>query len=175
MDPQGKDLPWDGESVGELLVRGDMVMKGYYQSPKETAETLKDGWYHTGDLGYMDEDRYFYIVDRKKDMIITGGENVYSAEVENVLYMHPAIAEAAVIGVPHEKWVEAIKAVIVLKPGAKANEQEIIEFCKQNLASYKKPAYVEFVTEMPKTSMGKILKRELRKLYGKPKDKKMSG
>ena len=154
--------------IGEIIVKSDAVTKGYWKKPEETQKAIKNGWYHTGDLGYMDEDRYIYIVDRKKDMIITGGENVYSAEVENVLYMHPAIAEAAVIGVPHEKWVEAIKAVIVLKPGAKATEQEIIEFCKQNLASYKKPAYVEFVKEMPKTSMGKILKRELRELYGKP-------
>jgi acyl-CoA synthetase (AMP-forming)/AMP-acid ligase II len=170
VDDEDRDIAV-GE-IGEIIVKSDAVTKGYWKKPEETQKAIKNGWYHTGDLGYMDEDRYLYIVDRKKDMIIPGGENVYSAEVENVLYMHPAIAEAAVIGVPHEKWVEAIKAVVVLKPGAKATEQEIIEFCKQNLASYKKPAYVEFVTEMPKTSMGKILKRELRELYGKPKASK---
>ena len=172
VDDEDRDLPLG--QVGEIIVKSDAVTKGYWKKPEETRKAIKDGWYHTGDLGYMDEDRYLYIVDRKKDMIITGGENVYSAEVENVLYMHPAILEAAVIGTPHEKWVETIKAVVVLKPGAQATEEEIIEFCKENLASYKKPTSVEFVTEMPKSSMGKILKRELHECYGKPKDKKLS-
>ena len=167
VDEEGKDVPIG--QIGEIIVKSDGVTKGYWKKLEETLQASKDGWFYMGDLGYMDEDRYIYIADRKKDMIITGGENVYSAEVENVLYLHPAIAEAAVIGVFHKKWVEAIKAVVVLKPGAQATEGEIIEFCKQNLASYKKPTSVEFVTEMPKSSMGKILKRELRELYGKPK------
>lgn len=167
VDDGDRDVPIG--QVGEILVKSDAVTKGYWKKPEETQQAIKNGWYHTGDMGYMDEDRYLYISDRKKDMIITGGENVYSAEVENVLYMHPAIAEVAVIGVPHEKWVEAIKAIVILKPGAHATEQEIIEFCKKNLASYKKPAYVEFVTEMPRNAMGKILKRGLRELYGKAK------
>jgi long-chain acyl-CoA synthetase len=148
VDEEGKDVPIG--QIGEIIVKSDGVTKGYWKKPEETLQASKDGWFYMGDLGYMDEDRYIYIADRKKDMIITGGENVYSAEVENVLYLHPAIAEAAVIGVFHKKWVEAIKAVVVLKPGAQATEGEIIEFCKQNLASYKKPTSVEFVTEMPK-------------------------
>ena len=115
----------------------------------------------------MDEDRYLYLVDRKKDMIITGGENVYSTEVENVLFTHPAISEAAVIGVPHEKWVETVKAIVVLKPGAQATEEEIIRFWKDNLASYKKPTSVEFIKELPKTPSGKVLKKELRERYKK--------
>jgi len=170
VDDDDRDLPFG--QIGEIIVKSDAVTEGYWKNPEETRKAFKDGWYHTGDLGYMDEDRYIYIVDRKKDMIITGGENVYSSEVENVLYMHPAISEAAVIGVPHERWGETIKAVVVLKPGAKATEEEVIEFCKKNLASYKKPTSVEFVVEMPKTSMGKILKRELRELYGKPRERK---
>jgi long-chain acyl-CoA synthetase len=173
VDNEDRDVPVG--QVGEIIVKSDGVIKGYWNNPEETKKAIKEGWFHTGDMGYMDEDRYFYIVDRKKDMIISGGENIYSAEVENVLYMHPAISEAAVIGVPHEKWVETVKAVVVLKLGAKATEEEIIDFCKKNLASYKKPTSVEFLTEMPKTSTGKTFKRELRELYGKPKDKKSSG
>lgn len=164
VDDNDQDLPI-GE-VGEILVKSDGVTKGYWKKPEETQKAIKDGWFHTGDMGYLDEDRYLYIVDRKKDMIITGGENVYSAEVENVLYMHPAISEAAVIGVPHEKWVETVKAIVVLKPGVSVTEEEIIDFCKKNLASYKKPTSVEFVNELPKTASGKILKRELRERYG---------
>jgi len=172
-DDEDRDLPFG--QIGEIIVKSDAVIKGYWKKPEETQKAIKNGWYHTGDLGYMDEDRYIYIVDRKKDMIITGGENVYSAEVENVLYMHPAIAEAAVIGVPHEKWVETIKAVVVLKPGAKATEDEVIEFCKKNLASYKKPTSVEFVSDLPKTSLGKVLKTDLREKYGRSKGEKASG
>jgi long-chain acyl-CoA synthetase len=165
VDDEGRDLP--PNQVGEIIVKSDGVTKGYWNNPEETKKALKGGWFHTGDMGYMDEDRYLYIVDRKKDMIISGGENIYSAEVENVLYMHPAISEAAVIGVPHGKWVETVKAVVVLKLGAKATEEEIIDFCKKNLASYKKPTSVEFVTELPKTPSGKVLKWRLREIYGK--------
>jgi len=165
VDDQDQDVP-PGQ-IGEIVVRSDAVFKGYWKKPNETQEAFRSGWYHTGDMGYMDEQRYVYIVDRKKDMIITGGENVYSAEVENVLYMHPAVSEAAVIGVPHEKWVETIKAVVVLKPGARATGEEIIEFCRRNLASYKKPTSIEFVSELPKTPSGKVLKRELRERYSK--------
>ena len=164
VDHQDRDVPV--EQVGEIIVKSDAVTKGYWKKPEETREAIREGWYHTGDLGYMDDDRYIYIVDRKKDMIISGGENIYSAEVENVLYMHPAISEATVIGVPHEKWVETVKAVVVLKPGAQATEEEIIEFCKKSLASYKKPTSVEFVTELPKTPSGKVLKWKLRETYG---------
>lgn len=168
VDDEDRDLP--PYHVGEIIVKSDAVTCGYWKKPEETERALKGGWFHTGDMGYLDEDRYLYIVDRKKDMIISGGENIYSAEVENVLYMHPAISEAAVIGVPHEKWVETVKAIVVLKPGAKATEEEIIEFCKQNLASYKKPTSVEFVAEIPKTASGKVLKWKLREIYGKRKE-----
>jgi long-chain acyl-CoA synthetase len=168
VDDEDRDLP--PYKVGEVIVKSDAVTRGYWKKPEETKRALRGGWFHTGDMGYMDEDRYFYIVDRKKDMIISGGENIYSAEVENVLYMHPAISEAAVIGVPHEKWVETVKAVVVLKLGARASEEEIIDFCKKNLASYKKPTSVEFATELPKTPSGKVLKWRLREIYGKQKD-----
>ncbi len=164
VDDNDQDVPTG--QIGEILVKSDGVTSGYWKKPEDTKKALKDGWFHTGDMGYLDEDRYLYIVDRKKDMIISGGENVYSAEVENVLCMHPAVSEAAVIGVPHEKWVETVKAIVVLKPGASATEDEIIEFCKRNLASYKKPTSVEFVDELPKTASGKVLKRELRERFG---------
>ena len=166
MDHEDRDLPF-GE-IGEIIVKSEAVTRGYWKKPEETKKALANSWFHTGDMGYMDEDRYVYIVDRKKDMIISGGENIYSAEVENVLYMHPAILEAAVIGVPQEKWVETVKAVVVLKPGAKATEEEIIDFCKRNLASYKKPSSVEFIHELPKTPSGKVLKWKLRERYRKP-------
>jgi long-chain acyl-CoA synthetase len=163
VDQEDRDVP-PGQ-VGEVIVKSEGVTRGYWKKPEETEQAIRDGWFHTGDMGYMDEDRYLYLVDRKKDMIITGGENVYSTEVENVLYMHPGISEAAVIGVPHEKWVETVKAVVVLKPEAQATEEEIIQFCKENLASYKKPTSVEFVRELPKTPSGKVLKKELRERY----------
>jgi len=165
VDQEDRDVP-PGQ-VGEVIVKSEGVTRGYWKKPEETEQAIRDGWFHTGDMGYMDEDRYLYLVDRKKDMIITGGENVYSTEVENVLYMHPGISEAAVIGVPHEKWVETVKAVVVLKPEARATEEEIIQFCKENLASYKKPTSVEFVKELPKTPSGKVLKKELRERYKK--------
>lgn len=164
VDDNDQDVPTG--QIGEILVKSEGVTKGYWKKPEETEKALKNSWFHTGDMGYLDEDRYLYIVDRKKDMIITGGENVYSAEVENVLCMHPSVSEAAVIGVPHEKWGETVKAIVVLKPGESATEEEIIEFCKKNLASYKKPTSVEFVNELPKTASGKILKRELREKFG---------
>jgi long-chain acyl-CoA synthetase len=157
-----QDLDVEIGQIGEIIVKSDGVTKGYWNKLEETRRSIKNGWFYTGDMGYMDENRYIFIVDRKKDMIITGGENVYSTEIENVLCMHPAVAEAAVIGVPHEKWVETPHAVVVLKPGVHATEEEIIEFCKMNLASYKKPTSLEFAAELPKTSSGKILKRELR-------------
>jgi len=166
VDHEDRNLPFG--QIGEIIVKSKAVTNGYWKKPEETKKALAGGWFHTGDMGYMDEDRYVYIVDRKKDMIISGGENIYSAEVENVLYMHPAILEAAVIGVPQEKWVETVKAVVVLKPGARATEEDIIDFCKRNLASYKKPTSVEFIHELPKTPSGKVLKWKLRELYGKP-------
>jgi long-chain acyl-CoA synthetase len=163
VDDHDRDVPI-GE-VGEIIARSDRIMKEYWRSPEETAKTMKNGWIHTGDVGRMDEDGYIYLVDRKKDMIISGGENIYSREVEEVLYMHPAVLEAAVVGVPDEEWGESVKALVVLKEGATASEEEIIEFCKEHLASYKKPRSVEFRGSLPKTGSGKIKKNEIREAY----------
>ncbi|EKP95558.1 long-chain-fatty-acid--CoA ligase [Thermaerobacter subterraneus] len=147
--------------VGELVIRGPQVMKGYWNRPEETARTLRDGWLYTGDIATMDEDGFFRIVDRKKEMIISGGYNVYPREVEEVLYEHPKVLEAAVIGAPDPYRGEMVKAFVVLKPGQTATEQEIIEFCRQRLAKYKVPRAVEFRSELPKTLIGKVLRRAL--------------
>ena len=151
--------------MGEIVVRGEVVMKGYWKNEEATEETLRGGWLHTGDLGKMDERGYVYLLDRSKDMVISGGENIYPREIEEVIVRHPAVYEVAVIGVPDDKWGEALKAIISLKTGMKASEEEIIDFCKQNLASYKKPKSVDFVDELPKNPYGKILKRELKEKY----------
>jgi long-chain acyl-CoA synthetase len=151
--------------VGEIIAQSDSIMKEYWKKPKETAEAIVDGWLHTGDLAFYDEKGFIYIVDRKKDMIVSGGENVYSREVEDVLYKHPAVAEAAVIGVPDPVWVERVHAVISLKAGAPVAEKEIIAFCKEHIASYKAPKSVEFVDSLPKNPQGKILKKEIRARY----------
>ena len=148
--------------VGEILVRGEQVLKGYFRNEEGTAAAFAGGWFHTGDMAKRDEEGFFYIVDRKKDMIITGGENVYSREVEEVIYAHPAVSEAAVIGLPDPKWGENVAAVVVLRPGTTASESEIISVCRDRLAGYKKPKRVFFVDEIPKNVSGKILKRELR-------------
>ncbi|MGC8984019.1 MAG: long-chain-fatty-acid--CoA ligase [Thermosulfidibacteraceae bacterium] len=149
---------------GELCIKGPQVMKGYWNRPEENEIAFdKGGWFKTGDIAIMDEDGYFYIVDRKKDMIIAGGYNIYPREVEEVLYGHPKVLEAAVVGVKDEYRGETVKAYIVLKPGEKAASEEIIEFCKSRLASYKVPKIVEFVSELPKSPIGKVLRRELKK------------
>ncbi|MDI6753155.1 MAG: AMP-binding protein, partial [Thermodesulfobacteriota bacterium] len=163
VDEEDHDLP-PGQ-MGEIVARGEVVMKGYWKNPEATAETLRGGWLHTGDLGIMDEKSYVYILDRAKDMIISGGENIYSREIEDVILRHPAAHEVAVIGVPDEKWGEAIKAIVALKEGRKATEEEIINFCKEYLANYKKPKSVEFIDAIPKNPYGKVLKRELREKY----------
>jgi long-chain acyl-CoA synthetase len=165
VDEHDRELP-PGQ-MGEIIARGEVVMKGYWHNPEATAETLRGGWLHTGDLGVMDERGYLYILDRAKDMIISGGENVYSREIEDVIIRHPAVFEVAVIGVPDEKWGESIKALVSLREGQKVTEEEIINFCKQHLASYKKPKSVEFIGSIPKNPYGKILKRELREKYWK--------
>jgi long-chain acyl-CoA synthetase len=149
-----------GES-GELIIRGPQVMKGYLNMPEETASTLKDGWLHTGDVAKMDEDGYFFIVDRKKDMIVASGYNVYPREVEEVLFEHPDVAEAVAIGVPDEYRGESVKAFVVKRPGAGATEDEILAFCKERLAAYKAPKEVEFRDELPKSAVGKLLRRVL--------------
>jgi long-chain acyl-CoA synthetase len=151
--------------VGEIIAQSDSIMMEYWKKPRETSEAIVDRWLHTGDLAYYDEKGFIYIVDRKKDMIVSGGENVYSREVEDVLYKHPSVAEAAVIGVPDPRWVERVHAVIALKPNTTATEKEIISFCKEHIASYKSPKSVEFVDSLPKNPQGKILKKEIRAKY----------
>ena len=148
--------------VGEVIFRGNNLMKGYYKDAAASEAAIRDGWFYTGDLGRLDEEGFLYIVDRKKDMIITGGENVYPREVEEVLYTHPLIAEAAVIGVPDPQWGEAIKAVVALHPDATISERDVIDFCRKYIGGFKCPKSVTFVKELPKNPAGKILKRELR-------------
>lgn len=160
VDDGGRDLP-AGE-VGELLLRGPMCMPGYWNNPDATAATIRDGWLHTGDLVRCDEEGFHYVVDRKKDMFISGAENVYPAEIEHYLRTFPAVLSVAVIGVPDEKWGEVGKAFVVLKPGASASETEILEFCRGNLAKYKIPKYVVFLDTLPVSDSGKILKKQLR-------------
>jgi long-chain acyl-CoA synthetase len=165
VDDKNKDVG-PGE-VGEIILRSKQVMVEYWHRPEDTRANLVKGWLHTGDLGYYDEEGYIYIVDRKKDMIITGGENVYPREVEEVLYQHPAVMEAAVIGIPDEYWVEKVHAVVATKDGEKVTAEELIAFCKKRLAGYKSPKSVEFVDALPRNPSGKILKRELRDKYWK--------
>jgi long-chain acyl-CoA synthetase len=151
--------------VGEIVVQSKFIMAEYWRKPDETRSVMVDGWLHTGDLGCYDKEGYIYIIDRKRDMIVSGGENVYPREVEEVLYRHPAIKEVTVIGIPDPYWVERVHAVTVLKEGASATEDEIINFCKGHLAHYKAPKSIEFVHSLPKNPQGKILKRELREKY----------
>lgn len=170
-DENDNELP--PGKTGEIVVRGEVVMRGYWKQPEVTEQTLKGGWLHTGDLGFMDEEGYLFLQDRSKDMLISGGENIYPREIEDVILRHPAVYEVAVIGVPDEKWGEAIKAIVSLKKGMKASEEEIINFCKENIASYKKPKTVEFVGGLPKSSYGKILKRELREKYWEGQERRI--
>ena len=154
--------------IGEVVVRGDNVMLGYWKRPEDTAATVHDGWMHTGDLARMDEQGYLFIIDRLKDMIITGGENVYSAEVENALAGHPAVAAAAVVGVPDDRWGERVHAVVVLRPGCEVTEESLREHARALIAGYKVPRSMEFVDELPVSAAGKVLKRELRERYRSP-------
>jgi len=151
--------------IGEIVVKGAQIMLGYWNQPQETQEAMRNGWFHTGDAGIVDEQGYFYIKDRIKDMIVSGGENIYPIEVEAVIAEHPAVADVAVIGVPDDKWGEAVKAVVVLKPGMTATEQEIIDFTKGKLGGFKRPRSVDFVESLPRNPTGKVLKRELKKPY----------
>lgn len=159
---QGNDLGPGESNVGEILIRGHNIMKGYYKNPEATAVALRNGWFSTGDLGYRDTEGFYFIVDRKKDLVIRGGFNVYPREIEEVLYAHPAVLEAAVLGMPHESLGEEVRAVIALKPGQSATSEEIIAYCKERLAAYKYPRVVDFMASLPKTATGKILKRELK-------------
>jgi fatty-acyl-CoA synthase len=165
VDDKDVDVPRDGTTVGEIITRSDGVMKGYWNQPEATAEALRGGWFHTGDMASIDQDGYLLIVDRKKDIIVSGGENISSLEVEKTIVAHPAVMEAGVIPVPDEKWGEVPMALVVLKPGAEASENELIEFCRARLAHYKCPRSVEFRESLPKTGTGKILKKDLRKKY----------
>jgi acyl-CoA synthetase (AMP-forming)/AMP-acid ligase II len=151
--------------AGEIVARGDIVMPGYWNEPEASAETLRNGWLHTGDIGMFDERGYLFLLDRAKDLIITGGNNVYPREVEEIIVQHPAVATAVVVGIPHQYWGEAVHAVVVLEPGARASAAEIIDHCGKSLAGYKKPKSVEFVAELPVSGYGKVLRREVRERY----------
>jgi len=172
VDAAGKTLP-PGE-VGEVVCRTPQVMLGYWNLPEATARAIRDGWFHTGDAGYFDADGYLYIYDRVKDMIVSGGENIYPAEVESALFGHPAIADVAVIGVPDEQWGEAVKAIVVKKPGAAASEAEIVAFARARIAGYKVPRTVDFADNLPRNPSGKILKRELRKPYWQGRERQVN-
>jgi fatty-acyl-CoA synthase len=163
VDSDGKEVPADGQTLGEIVVQGNVVMKGYYNDPEATKKVMGDGWFHTGDAAVLHPDGYAEIRDRIKDVIISGGENISSVEVEGVLLRHPAVQEVAIVGLPHEKWGEAPHAFVVLKAGASAAEAELIAFTRDRLAHFKAPHGVSFVTELPKTATGKIQKYVLRK------------
>ena len=167
IDEDGQLVADDGKTAGEVIIKGTPVTKGYWKDPERTAQVIKDGWIYTGDIATIDKDGYIYIVDRKSDMIKSGGMQIFPSEVENVIYAHPAVKHCAVFKVPHPEWGETPKALIVLREGAKATEEEIIELCKKNIASYKKPTSVEFVDSLPMTERGKILKKELLARYWK--------
>jgi long-chain acyl-CoA synthetase len=161
--------------VGEIIARGPNIMAGYWKRPEDTEDVLRDGWLHTGDLATVDEDGYIYLVDRKKDMIVTGGENVYSTEVEAVLYAHTSVKEAAVIPVPDRDWGEAVHACVVLRDGKNASAEELVEFCRSRLAGYKVPRSIEFIEgELPKGGTGKILKKQLRERHWKDQARRIS-
>jgi long-chain acyl-CoA synthetase len=162
-DPHDEEVA-DGE-LGEIVLRGPNIFKGYFRNSEATERAFKSGWFHTGDIGYRDADGFFYIADRKSDMIIRGGENIYPREIDDLFYTHPAVAHAAVIGIPDDLYGEEVAAFIVLKDGSGVNEVELIEFCKQHLADYKCPKTIHFVSDIPKGPTGKLLKRELVKRF----------
>jgi fatty-acyl-CoA synthase len=161
VDERMKDVPADAATMGEVVMRGNNVMAGYYEDPEATAEAFRGGWFHSGDLGVMHSDGYIELRDRKKDIIISGGENISTIEVEHTVVKHPAVLECAVVSMPHDKWGEVPKAFVALRPGATATEQEIIDFCREHIAHFKCPKTVAF-GELPKTSTGKIQKFRLR-------------
>jgi fatty-acyl-CoA synthase len=165
VDGNENDVPHDGKTIGEVVARGDVVMKGYWGRPEVTEAVMKGTWFHTGDVATIEENNYILIVDRKKDIIVSGGENISSLEVEKVLAAHPGVFEVIVIPVPDEKWGEVPKALVVLKPGSRTEEAELLDFCRSRLSHYKCPHSVEFLDSLPKTGTGKVLKRELREKY----------
>ncbi|MFZ3332866.1 MAG: long-chain-fatty-acid--CoA ligase [Candidatus Acidiferrales bacterium] len=170
VDPNDHDVPRDGQSVGEIVARGDGIMEGYWRQPDASADALRGGWFHTGDMATMNEDGYLLIVDRKKDIIVSGGENISSLELEKAILAHPAVLEVAVIPVPDAKWGEVPRALVVLKPNAAATESELSEFCRSRIAHYKCPRSFEFVDALPKTGTGKVLKKDLHKKYWRGKE-----
>ena len=167
--PDGSECATD--EIGEILIQGPSVMTGYWKNPAASAETLRGGWMHTGDMGFLDDESFLFVADRKKDMIVSGGENIYSREVEEALVTHPAVEHAAVLGVPDPRWGEAVKACIVLRPGRNATEDELIEHCRALIASYKKPRSVDFVDALPRLFNGKVDKKTLRALYWEGRDR----
>ncbi len=173
VDPN--DTPLPNGAIGEIIARGPQLMQGYWNQPEATTETLRGGWMHTGDAGVLDDEGYLYIQDRIKDMIVSGGENVYPRAVEEVLYQHPAIAEAAVIGVPDERWGETVKAIVVLRQGMTATAEEIIDFCRGKVAGFARPRSVDFIEALPRTPSGKVLKRVLREPYWAGHQRRVAG
>lgn len=165
----------DGKTVGEIVARGNNVMEGYFKQPEETTAVMRGGWFHSGDLAVMHPDGYIEVVDRAKDVINSGGENVSSVEVEAMLYEHPAVLEVAVVGVPDEKWGEVPKALVLLKPDRHADADELITFCRDRMAHFKAPKSVEFVDDLPKTATGKIQKFALRERYWQGKSTRVQG
>ncbi|HEY5868183.1 MAG TPA: long-chain-fatty-acid--CoA ligase, partial [Candidatus Tectomicrobia bacterium] len=173
MDEQLHEVPWDGQSVGEIVARGNNVMEGYYKQPEETARALRGGWFHSGDLAVVHPDGYIEVVDRAKDVIVSGGENISSVEVEAMLYEHPAVLEAAVVGVPDARWGEVPKALVVLRPHQHTSEADLIGFCRDHMAHFKAPKSVEFVDALPKTATGKVQKFALREPYWAGQNKRI--
>jgi fatty-acyl-CoA synthase len=169
----GRDVEPDGGEVGEVIARANVVMAGYWRQPEATAAVIVGGWFHTGDMALIDSEGFIEVVDRKKDLIISGGENISSIEVEGFLYKHPSVLEAAIIAAPDERWGEVPYAVVVLKPGAEASESELIEFCRDHLAHYKAPKRVLFIEALPRTATGKIQKNLLRERFWKDKSKRV--
>jgi fatty-acyl-CoA synthase len=162
VDEQGREVCHDGRHVGEVIAQSDGVMKGYWKKPEETDAAIRGGWFFTGDMATIDQEGYIQIVDRKKDVIVSGGENIASIEIEKRLYAHDAVFECAVVAMPDPKWGEVPKAFVVLRDGCRATEQELLEFCRKGLAAYKCPKSVEFLEALPKGGTGKILKKALR-------------
>ena len=173
VDESGSDVPPDSGQVGEVIARANVVMKGYWRQPEATDAVIVDGWFHTGDMALIDGEGFIEVVDRKKDLIISGGENVSSLEVEGLLYKHPAVLEAAVVAAPDQRWGEVPYAIVVLKPGAQANESDLVAFCREHLAHFKCPKRIEFIAALPRTATGKIQKNLLRERFWNEQDKRV--
>jgi acyl-CoA synthetase (AMP-forming)/AMP-acid ligase II len=170
-DDDGNAVPRG--TAGEICVRGDTVMAGYYAQPEQTVETVVDGWLHTGDIGHLDDDGYLHITDRKKDMIISGGFNVYPSEVEQVLWSHPAVGDCAVVGIPHPDWGEAVTGVVELRPGADATPEELVAWCRERLGGIRAPKRIDLVAELPRSPNGKVLKNRVREPYWRGVDRQI--